>query len=472
MMRSILVLSAAALLPYTAATATPTAVDPTNNVTYQGLVRNGIEVFLGIQFGQDTSSVNRFKPPKPLFLEREHQARWQSTPVSKISEDCLNLNIARPSGVDAGAKLPVIVFIYGGGFFTGFNEEQTTAPDGMILESVQNGLPVIHVHMNYRLTIFGFAASKALLGEGSSNAGLRDQRLALEWVRDNIDHFGGDPNTVTIFGQSSGGLAVGMQVVAYGGERPAPFKRAIPESQFLEPGITGNFTRDAMQAVVDLVGCNTTDLQSAETAACLRDLDIATLNNASIAVTSARGDISHNVGDIWLPVVDGDFLPAPPSKLIREGRFANVTVMSAPQAAFPASCSSPLPTRASKHIVLFLSLPSSFLGTASRAAFTCCSPPAPPSRLSLSTPASFTMRMLLHKHNRPLSHHPHHRCRRRRLLPASHAASASQHIYLVACAAAASLTLPNELDLFWSPRTRYPLVTSRTTAAFGMLLGL
>ncbi|KAJ7730448.1 putative lipase [Mycena metata] len=340
-----LVLSAAALLHYTAVTATPIAVDSTNNVTYQGLVRNGIEVFLGIPFGQDTGGANRFKPPQPwappagslvdataygvACPQPVHESGVLSlTPVTNISEDCLNLNIARPSGVDAGAKLPVIAWIYGGGFSSGFNEEQSTAPDGMILESVQNGLPIIHVAMNYRLGVFGFAASKALLEEGSSNAGLRDQRLALEWVRDNIQYFGGDPNTVTIFGQSSGGLAVGMQIMAYGGAKPVPFERAIPESQFLEPGITGNFTRDAMQAVADLVGCNTTDLQSAETAACLRGLDVETLNNASIAVTSAQGDISHNVGDIWLPVMDGDFLPAAPSELIRSGRFANVTVLS------------------------------------------------------------------------------------------------------------------------------------------------
>lgn len=208
-MKSTLVLSAAALLHYTAVTATPIAVDSTNNVTYQGLVRNGIEVFLGIPFGQDTGGANRFKPPQPwtpmagsLVDATAYGAACPQpvpgsgvlklTPVSKISEDCLNLNIARPSGVDAGAKLPVIAFIYGGGFSTGFNEEQSTAPDGMILESVQNGLPIVHVVMNYRLGVFGFATSEALLGEGSSNAGLRDQRLALEWVRDNIQHFGGD----------------------------------------------------------------------------------------------------------------------------------------------------------------------------------------------------------------------------------------------------------------------------------------
>ncbi|KAF8176379.1 putative lipase [Mycena galopus ATCC 62051] len=347
-MKSTLVLAAAALLHYTTVTATPIVVDSTKNVTYQGFVRNGIEVFLGIQFGQDTGGTNRFKPPQPWaasagslvdataygaacpqFVPQPGASSVLSlTPVSKISEDCLNLNVARPSGVAAGAKLPVIVFIYGGGFSSGFNEEQSTAPDGMILESVQNDLPIIHVVMNYRLGVFGFASSEALLGEGSSNAGLRDQRLALEWVQDNIQYFGGDPKTVTIFGQSSGGLAVGMQIMAYGGKKPVPFQRGIPESQFLEPGITGNFTRDAMQAVVDLVGCNTTDLQSAETAACLRGLDVEALNNASVAVTSAQGDISHNIGDIWLPAVDGDFLPAPPSELIREGRFADVTVLS------------------------------------------------------------------------------------------------------------------------------------------------
>ncbi|KAJ7220927.1 putative lipase [Mycena pura] len=347
-MKSGLFLSAAALLHHTSVTATPIAVDSTNNVTYQGLVRNSIEVFLGIHYGQDTGGTNRFKPPQPrapkagsvvdataygaacpqLVVPGAGASLLSLTPVSKISEDCLNLNIARPSGVNAGAKLPVLVFIYGGGFSTGFNEEQSTAPDGMILESVQNGLPIIHVAMNYRLAVFGFAASQALLGEGSSNAGLRDQRLALEWVQDNIQHFGGDPNTVTIFGQSSGGLAVGMQIMAFGGAKPVPFRRAIPESQFLEAGITGNFTRNAMQAVADLVGCNTTDLQSAKTVACLRGLDTETLNNASVAVTAAQGDISHNIGDIWLPAVDGDFLPAAPSTLIREGHFANVAVLS------------------------------------------------------------------------------------------------------------------------------------------------
>lgn len=80
-----------------------------------------------------------------------------------------------------------------------------------------------------------------------------------------------------------------------------------------------------MRALVDYVGCNTTDLHSSETVACLRGFDTQTLLSASLDTYAA--DIAHNIGDIWLPIVDGDFLPAAPSQLIRGHRFANVTTM-------------------------------------------------------------------------------------------------------------------------------------------------
>ncbi|KAK9414771.1 putative Carboxylic ester hydrolase [Seiridium unicorne] len=352
-------LSIAALIPSAVATAIasratatlPTVCDPVKNVTYLGLERNGIDVFLGIPYGQDTSGVNRFKPPVPFVpspgdvidaqsygpacpqMVVEASFPFSLSDVSDISENCLNLNIARPKAGDGadveplgkGKGLPVMVYIHGGSFWSGQNRELNIAPDGLILQSLENETPVIHVAMNYRLGVFGFAQSDALYSEGSLNAGLRDQRLAIEWVRDNIAQFGGDPERITIFGQSSGGLAVGMQVMAYGASAPVPFQQAICESQALEPGITGNFTIDAMQAVVDAIGCNSSSLQSPETVACLRDLDTEALLNASLATYAS--DIGHNVGDIWLPVVDGDFLPDSPSQLIAQGRFANVTSM-------------------------------------------------------------------------------------------------------------------------------------------------
>jgi carboxylesterase type B len=196
----------------------------------------------------------------------------------------------------------------------------------MIKQSVENGDPIIHVALNYRLGFFGFANSDSLKEEGSMNAGLRDQRAAIEWVRDNIAAFGGDPQRITIAGQSSGGLAIGMHILAYGGEKPLPFQRGIAQSQALEPGITGTFAKDAMIALADYVGCNATDVDDPQTIACLREMDTETLFKASEATYS--DDIENNIGDIWLPAVDGDFLPAPPSQLIAEGRFGNATFMN------------------------------------------------------------------------------------------------------------------------------------------------
>ena len=126
------------------------------------------------------------------------------TAVDEISEDCLNLNIVRPRGGYPG-KLPVMVYIYGGSFWVGQNRDDRTTPDGLILQSIANHHPVIHVSINYRLGIFGFATSESLRAKKSENEGMRDQRLALEWVQDNIASFGGDPTKLTVFGQSSGG---------------------------------------------------------------------------------------------------------------------------------------------------------------------------------------------------------------------------------------------------------------------------
>lgn len=116
-----------------------------------------------------------------------------------------------------------------------------------------------------------------------------------------------------------------MQTLAYGGDIPVPFQQGICESQALEPGITGNFTIVQMQLLADATGCNTTDLNSNATIQCLRALDTDTFAQASY--DTYIPDVAHNIGDSWLPAVDGDFLPAPPSELLAQGRFANVTTM-------------------------------------------------------------------------------------------------------------------------------------------------
>lgn len=112
--------------------------------------------------------------------------------------------------------------------------------------------------------------------------------------------------------------------MAYGGEKPVPFQKAVCQSQALEPGITGEYTSNAMARVLNASECNTTSIDSQATIDCFRGLSIEKLLQLQ---TETAGD-KENIGDIWLPVVDGDFLPSAPSELVREGRFAAIpTIM-------------------------------------------------------------------------------------------------------------------------------------------------
>lgn len=120
------------------------------------------------------------------------------------------------------------------------------------------------------------------------------------------------------------GLAVGMHILSFGGKQPVPFRNAIASSGALEPGVVSNITENAMKAVVDYVGCNETDFHSSDTLLCLRNHSMDSLLQASLK--TYRSDI--NVGDIWLPSIDGDFLPECPAALLKQGKFAkNLNVM-------------------------------------------------------------------------------------------------------------------------------------------------
>jgi carboxylesterase type B len=119
-----------------------------------------------------------------------------------LSEDCLTLNVIRPSSISKDHLLPVLFFIHGGGNVNG----QSLLYNGtaLVQHSVASKQPIIYVGINYRLAGFGFLSSPALQDAGVSNLGLKDQYVALQWVQRNIKSFGGDPNKVTIFGESSG----------------------------------------------------------------------------------------------------------------------------------------------------------------------------------------------------------------------------------------------------------------------------
>lgn len=129
----------------------------------------------------------------------------------RTSEDCLFLDVFAPQRVfeeaGTGYGAPVMVWIYGGGYTGG--TKNTGSPAGLFMRAEQD---LVFVAMNYRLGAFGFLAGPTLQANGTANAGLLDQRFALEWVQKNIHLFGGDPNKVTVFGESAGGGSIMHQI--------------------------------------------------------------------------------------------------------------------------------------------------------------------------------------------------------------------------------------------------------------------
>lgn len=313
---------------------------------------NKIDEFNGIPYAQPPTGPLRLKPPKPIqsslgaiqatfearscpqFSMNTDTSNFPTSVIAKISnipifqtianigEDCLTLDIRRPTGTKAGAKLPVLVWIYGGGFETG----STAMYDGtsFVTASVNLKMPVIFVAMNYRLGAFGFMPGSEILKDGSANLGLLDQRLALEWVADNIEAFGGDPSKVTIWGESAGAISVFNQLALYDGDhtyKGSPlFRGGIMNSGSITPADPVDCPKG--QAVFDHVvkhaGCDDSD----DALACLRDLDYMRFLNAA---NSFPNDVSYNSVSLpYLPRPDGRVLTESPEKLVEEGKYADV----------------------------------------------------------------------------------------------------------------------------------------------------
>lgn len=156
----------------------------------------------------------------------------------RTTEDCLFLDVVVPETIFKGASnttndtsgAPVLVWIYGGGYTSG--EKSAYSAAGLIhAAQVNNTDGIIFVSLNYRLGAFGWLSGPTFQMDGTANAGLYDQRLALQWVQDNIHLFGGDPNRVTAMGESAGGGSIMHQITAFGGlNGPVPFQQAVLQS--------------------------------------------------------------------------------------------------------------------------------------------------------------------------------------------------------------------------------------------------
>lgn len=230
----------------------------------QGLILRGIYEFRGIPYGADTSGKNRFMPPqKPEAWEDIKPAVWWGNTAPQImdnrygnvyssfadhwnyddvSEDCLKLNVWTPAVAD-GKKRQVMVWLHGGGYTNGNGIEQ----DGYMGENLARKGDIVYVSINHRLGPIGFSDLSGVGGgkyKDSGNVGALDMVAALEWVKENIGNFGGDPGNVTIMGQSGGGAKV--CILAAMPAAQGLIHRAVP--------LSGSTTRAGDQAVSRKLG--------------------------------------------------------------------------------------------------------------------------------------------------------------------------------------------------------------------------
>jgi carboxylesterase type B len=236
-----------------------------------------------------------------------------------VSEDCLTLNIYRPSNVSASkGPLPVAVYIHGGLFKHGSGRDPRYNATSLLQVSVQNDQEFIVVTLNYRLSYWGFLYGKEVAEEGVANLGLKDQRLALRWIKENIKAFGGDPEKITIWGQEAGAYSVGLQLLAYGGRDDGLFRAAIAQSgspMLMWPSITAEEWQPLYNKFVNATNCS----DAADTLACLRSVDASTL---SIVFSSNIATLNRPN-----PVVDGDFIRELGSKALNNGNFVKVPLL-------------------------------------------------------------------------------------------------------------------------------------------------
>ena len=285
----------------------------------QGEVLEDMTVYKGIPFAAPPPGDLRWKAPQPVIPWEGVRQTTDYAPCPMqtgnnpygYSEDCLYLNIWTPAR-SAADKLPVMVWIYGGGFAGGGTADPVT--DGT--ELARKG--VIMVSTAYRVGKLGFLAHPQLSAEDphgvSGNYGLLDQIAALRWIRDNISAFGGDPDKVTIFGESAGGISVSMLCAS-------PLAAGLFSGAISESGGSFGPTRPTTypgENMKTLAQAEADGIRIAEELGAASLQELRALDAASLI---GRGLPS---GGGW-PIVDGYVIPDDQFRLYEQGRFNNVS---------------------------------------------------------------------------------------------------------------------------------------------------
>jgi para-nitrobenzyl esterase len=307
----------------------------------RGVDNNGIKVFKGIPYGASTAGTNRFMPPaEPADWSgvRDALAYGHSAPqrdpaagppmpgtlsvsgreLPAEGEDCLVLNLWTPAvapAAESGRKRPVMFWCHGGGFATGSG----SSPDNDGTNLAIRG-DVVVVTINHRLNVLGFANLSAFSDDfaASGDAGMLDIVQALKWVRANISQFGGDPNTVTIFGQSGGGRKVETLLAMPSAK--GLFHRAIVESGAAVTVVDRDIAVRNSEQLLGKLGIDKKNVRE------LQKLPVEKIMSAYFAVIKDNPDVDPSLGG-FSPTVDGKILPQHPFSPAASPVSADVPMM-------------------------------------------------------------------------------------------------------------------------------------------------
>src|SRR5262245_10828172 len=282
---------------------------------------SGVRSFKGIPFGEPPVGDYRWKPPQPVKNWQgvrkadKFGPRCMQRPIfgdmnfrsNGMSEDCLYLNVWTPAK-SGNEKLPVLVYFFGGGFMAGDGSEGRYDGESMAKKGV------VAITVNYRLGVFGFFAHPELTKESphhaSGNYGLLDQHVALRWVRRNIAAFGGDPDRVTIAGESAGSISVSAQMAS-------PLSKGLIAGAIGESGSLMGTLSPVPPSEAEESGTKFAAKLQAKTLADLRAIPAAKLLEATAGERIARFPL----------VIDGYFLTQQPAHVFAAGEQAKVPLL-------------------------------------------------------------------------------------------------------------------------------------------------
>jgi para-nitrobenzyl esterase len=304
------------------------AVTDTTCGKVRGYILRDIHYFLGIPYGADTSGTNRFMPPEkpqpwsdvfpavwwgnsaPQNMENRYARRYQSFTdhwnYDDVSEDCLRINVFTP-GYGDDRKRPVLVWLHGGGYTNGNGIEQ----DGYNGENLSRYGDIVFCSLNHRLGPLGFTNLAGVGGDkfaASGNVGMLDIVAALEWIRDNISNFGGDPGNVTIIGQSGGGAKVST-LTAMPSAKGLFHKAVVLSGASLQAG-DKEYSEKLGEYVLNASGLKRSELDKLQQLPWKEYYAIATEASEKLTQEMPSGPSGMRRG--FSPVVDGVYLPQHP----------------------------------------------------------------------------------------------------------------------------------------------------------------